>query len=308
MKLQRYMELLDYHNIPSFMYKYFNSPSLKRLNRIGYFCGMDYASKDIYNFSEYVSRFSHSLTTALLTWKLTYNKTSTIAALFHDISTPCFSHVIDYMNKDYRKQESTEEFTEKIILNDDYLLECLEKDNIKIDDIINFKNNSIVDLDRPMMCADRLDGIILTSLFWTKSISLEEVEMILKSVMIYNNEYNNLELGFNDKLCADLVIEKNNKIDIYCHSMEDNYMMELLANITRMCIDKKIISYDELYLLNEHELIFKMINSRNTEILNLWYKFNEIKKEEIKYMDLPLIKKRVVTPIVNGKRISQIND
>ena len=308
MMLQKYLKLLTSGKIPYFMYKYFDSDSLKRLKNVGYFCGMDYASKDIYNFSEYVSRFAHSLTTALLTWNLTNDESSTLAALFHDISTPCFSHVIDYMNKDYAKQESTEEFTEKIIFKDKYLLECLNKDNIDIKNIIDFKNNSIVDLDRPMMCADRLDGIILTSLFWTKSLSIEEVDFILKSIKVYNNEYSNLELGFNDKVAADLIIDNNNIIDIYCHSKEDNYMMELLANITRICIDKKIFNYEDLFLLNEHEIISKIINSNDIDLINLWIKFNSIKVNEIPYIDLPLVKKRTIDPIVNNKRISQIND
>ena len=76
---------------------------------------MDYASKEIYDFKEYVTRFDHSLTTALLTYKITKNKTYSLAALFHDVGSPCFSHVIDYMNKDYKNQESTEEYNEKII-------------------------------------------------------------------------------------------------------------------------------------------------------------------------------------------------
>ena len=53
-----------------------------------------------------------------------------MAGLFHDIATPCFSHVIDYMNNDYEKQESTEKKTEEILRNDKYLCECLDNDGI----------------------------------------------------------------------------------------------------------------------------------------------------------------------------------
>lgn len=61
---------------------------------------------------ENITRYDHSLTFALLTWKCTKDKKATLAGMFHDIATPCFSHVIDYMNKDYENQESTEENTE----------------------------------------------------------------------------------------------------------------------------------------------------------------------------------------------------
>ena len=37
--------------------------------------------------------------------------------------------------------------------------------------IIYFKKYSIVDNDRPKVCADRIDGVILTGIGWTKNIT-----------------------------------------------------------------------------------------------------------------------------------------
>jgi len=301
--LEQYFKLLNYNELPNFILKYLNSPSLIRLKKIGYFCGMDYASKNIYNFNEYISRFDHSITTALLTWNLTKDKNATIAALFHDISTPCFSHVIDYMNKDYVIQESTEKYSEEVITKDKYLLDCLNYDNISLEDIINFKKHTIVDLERPMLCADRLDGIILTSLFWTKAMNMNEVNSAIKSISVYENENQNLEIGFNDNEVANMIIEKNNIIDIYCHSKEDNYMMELLANITKKCIEKEYFNYEELNIYEEEKIISKIITSNNKQILELWNLFKNIKKEDIPEISMPPIKKRVIKPLVNGKRI-----
>lgn len=124
--LKYYLELLGYSDMPDFIIKYLSCPSLIRLKDVGYFCGMDYASKDIYDFREYISRYDHSLTVALIVYKLTHDKKTTIAGLFHDIATPCFSHVIDYMNKDHEKQETTEEYTGFVIENDIWLCHCLE--------------------------------------------------------------------------------------------------------------------------------------------------------------------------------------
>ena len=183
--LQRYLEILGIDDISDELIKYLNVPSLVRLKNVGYFCGMDYASRDVYDFSEYISRYDHSLTVALLTWKLTKDLKTTLAGLFHDISTPCFSHVIDYMNKDYEKQESTEEKTYEVVMNDKILLEYLNNDNIDVMDIVDFKKYSVVDMDRPMMCADRLDGIILTGLYWTKSINLDDVINIINNIIIH---------------------------------------------------------------------------------------------------------------------------
>lgn len=180
--LKYYLELLGYSDMPDFIIKYLNCPSLIRLKDVGYFCGMDYASKDIYDFREYISRYDHSLTVALIVYKLTHDKKATIAGLFHDIATPCFSHVIDYMNKDHEKQETTEEYTDFVIENDIWLCHCLEEDGIYLEDIVDFKKYSIVDNDRPKACADRIDGVVLTGIGWTKNISKNDIKNIVMAV------------------------------------------------------------------------------------------------------------------------------
>ena len=301
MYLQFYLKELG--EIPEFLIKYLKTPTLLRLKKIGYFCGMDYASKEIYSFSEYITRYDHSLTVSLLVYKLTKNKIATIAGLFHDISTPCFSHVIDYMNKDYQKQESTEEYTEKILRSDKYLNKCLAEDGIRIDDIINFKKYTVVDNDRPKVCADRVDGVILTGLGWTKNIQKEDIKNIVRDMHIYKNETNEDEIGFKTLNVANKVLEVSKSIDIYCHSKEDNYMMQLLANITKFAIDKKYILYDKLYYCTEKKL-FNILEDKNDIKLNkLIFEFKNIKKDEIKDIEIPKIKVRKLNPLVNGKRM-----
>lgn len=301
--LDYYKKLLKINNIPSFLEKYLVCPSLMRLKKVGYFCGMDYASRDIYDFSEYISRYDHSLTVALLIYKLTKYKLYTLAGLFHDVSTPCFSHVIDYMNNDYENQESTEEYTSNIINNDSYLKSCLKKDNINVSDIINFKKYHIVDSKRPCLCADRLDGIILTGIGWTKNITKKDIYNIVNDVILYNNENNDLEIGFKSISIAKKVMEINNSIDKECHSKEDNYMMILLAKITKLAIENNYISYSDLYKYNEDQ-IFDIFNGINNLLFKeLLDEFKSIKKKDIKNINIPNIKQRKINPLVNGKRL-----
>ena len=302
MLLKYYLEQLDYNDMPFFLKKYLKCPSLVRLMSVGYFCGMDFASKSVYNFDEYISRFDHSLTTSLLTYKVTNDKTMTVAALFHDVATPCFSHVIDYMNEDYEKQESTEELTEDIIKNDKYLLKCLKEDNIDVDNIINFKNFSIVDNDRPKCCADRLDGVILTGIAWTKNVTKDDIKKIINDVRVFKNEDNEDEIGFNNRDIVSKIIDVSKSIDLYCHTNEDNYMMHLLANITKLSIDKGYITYDDLYSLNEVELFNILKKSTDKELLDKINLFENINIDSIPKIAIPNIKVRVLKPLVNGKR------
>jgi HD superfamily phosphohydrolase len=289
--------------IPDFLNKYLKVDILVRLKEVGYFCGMDYASKNIYDFKYLISRYDHSLSTALLTWRYSSDKKQTIAALFHDISTPCFSHVIDYMNKDYATQESTEDKTEEIINTSKELKMLLKEDNLTIKDIINYKNCPIVDNHRPKLCADRLDGIILTSLAWTKKLELDEIDEILNSTQVYRNESNIKEIGFKNKKIANKIVKLNNYINKYCHSKEDNYMMNLLADVTSYCIENNKFTDDDLYIKTEKEILSIFTKIKDEDFQELYNKFNNIKLNEIPLIKLPYIKDRIINPLVKGERL-----
>lgn len=298
--IQEYINMLG--PIPKFLEKYLSLRILTRLKKVGYFCGMDYASEHIYFFEYKISRYEHSLTTALLTWKHTKSKKQTLAALFHDVSTPCFSHVIDYMNKDYENQESTEEKTESILRSSKKLKEILKEDKLTIDDILDFKNYTIVDNHRPKLCADRVDGIILTSLGWTKTLTMQEIPNILNSIQVMINEDNEKELGVTTNEIANKLCDLNREIDIICHSNEDNYMMELLAEITKYAIDKKYITYDNLYEYNEEKLMKILYSIEDTALKILLNLFKTVTIEEISIKELPKLKRRYINPLVNGTR------
>ena len=307
--MTRNQSIQDYINmlgpIPKFLDKYLSLRILTRLKKVGYFCGMDYASPHVYLFDYKISRFEHSLTTALMTWKFTKSKKQTLAALFHDVSTPCFSHVIDYMNKDYENQESTEEKTETILRNCKKLKTLLKEDKLTVDDILDFKKYTIVDTHRPKLCADRIDGIILTSLGWTKTLTMKEIPNILDGIKVMINEDNEKELGVTTPELANRLCDLNREIDIICHSNEDNYMMELLAEITKYAIDKNYITYDNLYEYNEDKLIKILYSHEDTALRILLNLFKTVSPEEISIRELPKLKRRYINPLVNGKRFIQ---
>lgn len=303
---KEYLSLLEYDKFPSFFKKYLEVPSLTRLKNIGYFCGMDYASKEVYSFSEKISRYDHSLTTALLTWKFTKDKKATLAGLFHDVATPCFSHVIDYMNKDYQKQESTEAYTEEIIKKDKKLRTYLKEDGISWKDIVHFKQYSIVDNDRPKLCADRLDGIILMSIAWTKRIKKEDIKEAVLDLAVFQNEDKEKELGFQTSKVAFKIVKYSKEIDQFCHTSEDNYMMELLASITRVAIEKKLVKYEELYEIDEVTLLNRIRNSKIEELTNLLQKFEMVKIKEIPFTEIKDIKVRKLDPLVGNIRSSML--
>lgn len=301
--LNYYMQKLKYNEMPDFLVKYLDSPCLIRLKKVSYLCGMEYSSKDIYNIEEFISRYDHSLTIALITWLLTGDKNATIAALVHDVSTPCFSHVVDFMNADYENQESTEEFTEFILKNDGYFMECLKKDNIDLLDIVDYKKYTIVDNNRPKVCADRIDGIILTGISWTKNISEEDIKLIIEDMYIARNEENEEEICFKTLAVVKKVIDISKSIDMYCHSSENFYLMKLLVDMTKLAIDREYIKYEDLFYLNEEDLFDIFYNKNDKDLLELLKEFKTVKINEIPSINIPKIKIRSLKPLVNGVRI-----
>ena len=79
--------------------------------------------------------------------------------------------------------------------------------------------------------------------------------------------------------------------------------MELLAYLTRYLIDNNIISYDDLYILDDEKIqtIFSKISDKDFK--EKYHLFRTIKKEDVPYNELPDIKKRELKLLVNGNRI-----
>lgn len=291
-------------SIPEFLKKYLTLDIIVRLKDISLLCGMEYASPAAYDFLFSVSRYDHVLNTALITWNLTHDKKATLAALFHDVASPTFSHVIDYMNGDYKNQESTEEKTSEILLTSLELRKMLELDNIDINDILDFKKYSIVDLPRPSLCADRLDCTITLGLTWTKDLKFNDIKNIIDDMYIEVNESEKLEIAFKSREVALYFKVVNDEINRLMHSNNDTYMMMLSADMIKLCLNLKLFSYDDLFKLGEKDIINIIIDNivKYPKLDHYWTLFTGI--EDIPYIEQPDIKDKVVNPLVRNKRLS----
>ena len=129
----------------------------------------------------------------------------------------------------------------------------------------------------------------------------------MSDLKVYDNEDKEKELGFKSKDIALKTIKINEEIEKLYHSSEDNYMMELLADITRTSIENKIITYKDLYYLDEPNLFQKIKASKIEKLKSLLDKFENIKKNEIPPTIINNIKIRNIIPIANNTRINNIN-
>lgn len=288
---------------PEWLKKYLDLDILDRLKDISLLCGMEYASHDIYNFAFSISRYEHSLNVALITWALTHDKNATLGALFHDASSPVFSHCVDYMNGDYVKQESTEEKTDEVLFSCDDLKRYLKLDNVSIEDVVNFKQYSVVDLPRPYMCADRLDNCIGVGMAWCQKLTYEDALKVLQSVRLTPNENGIYEISFNDKEAADIIYNINDDINRLTHTNSDTYMMLLVSKIIKKLILLNLVTYDDLFKLREKDIIdiLEDNNHLDIELEKLYNEFKTIKEAPI--IKQPDIKNKTLNPLVKEKRL-----
>ena len=136
--------------LPMVIYDGIRGEEMERLCRIGMNCGCEYTSFPLFrSLKERYTRFDHSIGTAIIVWRFTHSNAQTMAALFHDIATPCFAHVVDFMQGDHMMQESTEDRTREIIEKSEYLGIILRKYGLTVDEVADYHQYPVADNDSP---------------------------------------------------------------------------------------------------------------------------------------------------------------
>lgn len=131
-EVKEYFKILS-PEFPEWLLEYIDTPEMKRISTISMSCGSDYSK--CFNVRYWYSNLDHSVGVALIIWHFTHDKKQALAGLFHDIATPTFKHCIDFMNGDSENQESTEERTTDIIKNSKEIMQLLERDGIKLEEV-----------------------------------------------------------------------------------------------------------------------------------------------------------------------------
>ena len=122
---KEYFRILS-KDFPEFLNDYIYTKEMQKLDGINQICGAYWRMENIY--VDLYSVLKHSIAVALIVWNFTHDKKQTLAALFHDISSPAFKHCIDFLNGDAEKQESTEEQTIQTIRDSKEIMGFLKRD------------------------------------------------------------------------------------------------------------------------------------------------------------------------------------
>ncbi len=240
----------------------------------------------------------------LIIWNFTKIKKQTIAGLFHDISTPVFKHCIDFMNGDHETQESTEELTTYMIKNSKEIMELLERDNIKVDEVDDYHIYPIADNDTPKLSADRLEYTFTNGLYFKEVWNVQKIKEIYSNIEIQINEDNIQELGFKDKNIAEEFIVGASQLWPLWVSNEDKLAMQFLADTVKKMSEENLLTKKDLYTLSEKEVINKIENCNNEKISKCFKLFRNSSK--ISESDFPVFDKYCVSITAKKKVYSSI--
>jgi len=287
--------------IPDFINQLAETPAMERLKDVGMHCGCEYTSFPMFEGLDHYSRHRHSVGCALIVWQFTQDKWQSIAALLHDIATPTFAHVIDFLNGDYIKQESTETGTRSIIASSPEIIATLKKLNIALEDIADYHEYPIADNDSPRLSADRLE-YTLSNIVYYHIASKESVEQWFNNLVVGKNEEGVDELMFTDLQLAEafsLAALQTSKIYV---ADEDRYAMQMLSELLNKHISRGVLSMGDLYK-TENEVIRLLL--QDGEAREDWNRFRALhyveRGSERTGSRIVRSKKRHINPYVYGK-------
>ena len=253
----------DYHAIlcppedyPEFLRPYLELPLLTRLKGIGLLCGTDWTR--LYRNRFYYSRFDHSVGVALIIWHFTHNKAQTLAGLFHDVSTPVFSHVSDFRKGDALTQTATEEPNELLIRQDAELARLLAADGLTADQVCDYHKYPIADNEIPQLSADRLEYMYPSGMALDGSWTYEEVRRTYNDLAILKNEDGADELGFKSLAAAEEYTEHFCLIGHILQLNEDKVCLHLLGQIMNLAVEEGILREEDFMTLSESQIIKKI--------------------------------------------------
>ena len=301
---------LYHHEIPQFLSACLETPPAARLREIGMNCGCEYTAFPRFRNLAPYSRFDHSLGVALIVWHFTHDPAQTLAGLFHDLATPVFAHVVDFLHGDYLTQESTEAGTGARIAGSDEIRAVLEKYSLCVADVCDYHRYPIADNDSPRLSADRLEYTVGNAIQFG-ICSREEAEGFYADLVVGTNEDGQDELMFRTGALAEAFASAALACSAIYVSDEDRYAMQILAELLRHALLVGVITEADLYS-TEPVLIAKL--EKHDDTASLWRDFRSYRR--ILSADHPGVdgrwrkiraKKRCIDPMILDRgRVSEV--
>ena len=299
-----------YHEpFPAFLRLFAETPPMARLRDVGMNCGCEYTDFPLYRHTKPYSRFDHSVGVALILWHFTGSPRQTVAGLLHDIATPVFAHVVDFLNGDHLRQESTEARTAAVIRQSPELLALLKRERLTVEDVADYHRYPLADNPSPQLSADRLE-YTLGNLWHYGFLPLDQLVAFYNDLAVGGDRQGRQELAFQALETASGFTRASLDTSRVYVSDEDRFAMQALADLLRDALARGVLSAEDLYT-TEPAVIAKLQSDPVSGAA--WARFRgytgvlraDRRPQEEGWLSVPA-KKRYIDPLVRLRgRVSQ---
>ena len=235
-----------YHGkLPPLLEELAQTPPMQRLQNVGMNCGCEYTGFPRFQRLRPYSRYAHSLGVGLIVWHFTQEEKQAAAGLLHDVATPTFSHVVDFLRGDHLTQEATEDGTRELIETCPQIQKILSAHGLTTEDVCDYHRYPVADNDTPRLSADRLEYTLGNILNFGLG-ELSEVRALYADVTVTENEDGAPELAFRSPERAARFARQALACSRVYVSDEDRYAMQMLAELLRDAIDAGVLSEHDL--------------------------------------------------------------
>ena len=302
---------LFHAEIPAFLQPFLETPELCRLRDVGMNCGCEYTAFPRFRGLPAYSRFSHSLGAALIVWHFTGDRAQTLSALFHDIATPVFAHVVDFLRGDHLRQEATEACTEEILRGSAEIGQLLAELEIPLDAVTDYHRYPVADNDAPRLSSDRLEYTMGNALGYGFA-TLGELKTWYDDLRVTAASDGQSELAFGDPAAALGFARTALRCARVYVSDEDRYAMQMLSEVLAEALRRGVIRENDLGG-TEPAVIARL--EADGETRQAWREFcslHRMRTDEAapreKRRVIPA-KKRYIDPLVAGRgRVSELDE
>lgn len=289
-----------YHeDMPDFLLEAAQTPAMERLKGVGMNCGCEYTSFPLFHGWKPYSRFDHSVGAALIVWHFTGDREQAMAALLHDIATPVFSHVVDFLRGDHVRQESTENGTEEMILRSRELAAVFQKYGITAGNVTDYHRYPIADNDSPKLSADRLEytlGNIVNFGYGTEeTVRAYYADLIATDTeLVFRTPETAVSFAHDALRCSGIYV-----------SDADRLCMQTLADLLKDAVAAGILREEDFYL-QEQDVIEKL---RDSSLCQAWQDYRAMHRLERNCAGQVIqAKKRCIDPCTAaGPRASELD-
>lgn len=250
-------------------------------------------------------RYEHSIGVYLILNKLNADYKEQIAGLLHDISHKAFSHVYDWIIKDYTKNGDSEDAQDKLhskFIEKSSIKQLLTEANLDPQEIFDLDKYKLLDYEIPYLCADRIEYSI-------RSLTPEFGRKVLDNLVVKNGRIVCKDKEVAREYAYKFLSLQNNEWG----SPEAAIRYYHFSEILKLALKLNVLNLND-FDLDDSMLVDKILDSKHELLVSKLYTMasrkeiymNDNVKTKVVYKKFRHIDPEIIHE--NGNKVSQLSE